>query len=142
MALRLIPALQRAEHALSAFIDAQTNLRLTPSDAFVLAHLATHGPSSVGQIYSAFGHKRSTLTSILNRLEDRELVTCTVHEVDKRSFLIDLTPRGEMIARDIYEKLVNLEAEILRAFPSRDQKNILELLSAVTAVTDEKRSAT
>lgn len=142
MTLALIPAIHRAAHAIAAYVDAETNMKITQSEAHILAHLAAHGSSSVGQIYSAFGHKRSTLTSILNRLEDRGLVTCTVHETDKRSFLIGLTPDGEILAHGIHRKLKELEEEILGAFSPRDQNSALWLLTAVTTVTNDLRSAT
>lgn len=132
--LTLIPAIHRASHAIAAFVDAEDKLEVTQAEAHILAHLAARGALSVGQIYVAFGHKRSTLTSILNRLEDRALVTCTVHETDKRSFLIALTPSGEVVAQEIYQKLKNLEDEIMGAFSPRDQKAALWLLAAVATV--------
>ncbi len=142
MPLTLIPAIQRASHAIAAFVDAETNLEISQAEAHILAHLAAQGSQSVGQIYTAFGHKRSTLTSILNRLEDRSLVTCTVNETDKRSFLIGLTPSGETLAHRIYQMLKDLEEEILGAFSPKDQKSALWLISAITTVTNERRPTT
>lgn len=142
MTLTFIPAIHRAAHAIAAYVDAKTKMQITQSEAQILAHLAAHGSSSVGHIYQAFGHKRSTLTSILNRLEDRELVTCTVNETDKRSFLIGLTPPGKVLAEVIYKKLEDLEEEILGAFSPGDQKSALRVLNAVTTVTTERNSAT
>lgn len=141
MPLLLIPAIQRASHAIAAFLDAE-ELDITQSEAHILAHLAAQGSQSVGQIYMAFGHKRSTLTSILNRLEDRSFVTCTVNETDKRSFLIGLTPSGEALAHSVYEKLKDLEDEILGALPPKDQNAALGLLTAITTLTSERRPPT
>lgn len=140
--LHLLPAIQRASHAISAFVDIHTRLRVTQSEAHILAQLAEREVLTVGQIHAAFGHKRSTLTSILNRLEDRGLVTCQVNAADKRSFLIGLTPPGETLARELHEKLENLEKEILDAFSARDQKSALWILAAATTVADRVESAT
>ncbi len=140
--LTLVPAIHRASHAIAAYVDTETRLEVTQAEAHILAYLATTGAASVGQINAAFGHKRSTLTSILNRLEDRALVTCTVHEADKRSFVIALTPEGQKLADRIHQILKALEDEILAAFSPRDQKSALWLLAAVTTVTDERSTPT
>jgi DNA-binding MarR family transcriptional regulator len=123
-------------------VDAETRLQITQAEAHILAHLASLGALSVGEIYEAFGHKRSTLTSILNRLEDRGLITCTVHESDKRSFLIALTPTGAKLAQRVYESLKDLEAEVLGAFSPADQKNVLRLLTGMTAIAGENTTTT
>ncbi len=134
MPLLLIPALHRAAHAIATFLDAEPDLEVTPAEAHVLAHLADHGDSTVGQIHVELGHKRSTLTSILNRLESRGLITCLVNAEDRRSFMIGLTPTGEMLARAVLEKLQELEHEIFGAFSPHDQKNALWVLTAVHTV--------
>jgi DNA-binding MarR family transcriptional regulator len=131
--LTLIPAIHRAAHAIGTFLEADRELPVTQAEAHVLAHLAAHGDSTVGQIHLEFGHKRSTLTSILNRLEARGLITCRVNESDRRSFLIGLTPGGQMLARDVLKKLSQVEEEVLEAFRPADGKNALGVLGAVTS---------
>lgn len=142
MTLTLVPAIHRAAHAIASFLDADPELKVTQAEAHILAHLSEHGDSTVGQIHLAFGHKRSTLTSILNRLEDRALITCRVHPNDRRSLVIGLTPAGEALAADVHQKLLDLEQEILGAFSARDQKNALWLLTAVKTVAEQSGPTT
>ena len=47
-----------------------------------------------GRCTAAFGHKRSTLTSILDRLEERRLIARTSDERDRRTFVVSLTKSG------------------------------------------------
>ena len=136
----LIPAIQRASHSITAFLDAAAP-EVTPADAQILAHLVVTGVSTVGQIHDAFGYKRSTLTSILNRLEERSLVTCRVNASDRRSFLIAVTPAGDGIGRMVRDKFVGLESEILGAFSPREQKSALLVLSALTAMVNDLTAA-
>lgn len=142
MSVILIPAIHRAAHSIETFLDADPHLGVTQAEAHVLAHLAAHGDSSVGQIHVEFGHKRSTLTSILNRLESRELITCKVNPRDRRSLMIGLTPHGESLAQTVLDRLERLEAEILAAFSPRDQKNALWVLTAVNTVVERGPAAT
>ena len=136
--LTLIPAIHRAAHAIAAYLDSDADLTVTQAEAHVLAHLSAGGDCTVGQIHEAFGHKRSTLTSILNRLEARDLITCRVNDSDRRSFLIGLTPSGQLLADRVLQKLSQLEEEILGAFSPRDQKSALRVLNAVNAVRDQE----
>lgn len=140
--LLLIPAIHRAAHAIATFLDADPDLAVTQAEAHVLAHLAARGRCTVGQIHAEFGHKRSTLTSILNRLEERSFITCQVNEADRRSLMIDLTPPGELLATAILKKLTELEQEILGAFSPRDQKTALWVLTVVNTVVDRQHTAT
>jgi DNA-binding MarR family transcriptional regulator len=140
--LTLIPAVHRAAHAIAAFLDSDGDLPVTQAEAHVLAHLSASGDCTVGQIHEEFGHKRSTLTSILNRLEARDLITCRVNDSDRRSFLIGLTPAGQLLADRVLEKLSQLEKEILGAFSPRDQKSALGVLSAVNSVGDQELAPT
>lgn len=142
MPIALISAIHRAAQRIAGFLDAQDDFEVTPAEAHILAHLVAHGNSTVGQIHLAYGHKRSTLTSILNRLEERSLITCQVNEADRRSLMIGLTPAGETLGRGIYEKLQELELEITTTFSSRDSRSALLVLAAFTKVTGEARTAT
>lgn len=142
MPVILIPAIHRAAHAIATFLGAEPYLGVTQAEAHVLAHLAAHGNSSVGQIHAEFGHRRSTLTSILNRLEEREMITCAVNPRDRRSLMIGLTPRGELLAHSVLAKVQDLEKEILRVFSPREQKTALEVLAAVTTVVESAPEAT
>ena len=140
--LALIPAIHRAAHAIGAFLEADAALPVTQAEAHVLAHLAARGRCTVGQIHAEFGHKRSTLTSILNRLEERALITCEVNESDRRSLTIGLTPSGAPLAQSIFDELLALEQEVLTAFSSRDQKSALWVLLAVKTVVEQDLAVT
>src|SRR5262252_3107859 len=73
--LKLIPALHHATHSVSVFLDRHSALGVTQAEAHILTHLWAEGESTVGQLHGAFGHRRSTLTSILDRLADRGLIS-------------------------------------------------------------------
>ena len=68
MALRLIPHIHRATHRIGMHIAGLDDPSVNQAEAHVLAHLASAGESTIGQVHRAFGHKRSTLTSILDIL--------------------------------------------------------------------------
>ena len=113
MTLKLIPAIHRVTHQVGLFLDRETDLRVTQAEAHILVHLGDHGASTVAELHRALAHKRSTLTSILDRLTARGLVTRDVSARDRRSFVIALTPEGRRLARRLQARLQALETAAL-----------------------------
>jgi len=108
----LVPALHRAVHAIALSLD-RTLGDLTQAEAHVLAHLAESGPSTVGQLHRAFGHRRSTLTSVLDRLEGRGHVRRELNPADRRTFTIVPTVSGKKAGRRARAALAQIESAAL-----------------------------
>jgi DNA-binding MarR family transcriptional regulator len=114
MRLELIFSIHRATHRIGLYIQRQAP-DLTQAEAHILCHLHEFGDSAVSGLHRAFAHKRSTLTSVLDRLDARGLVTRESSQKDRRSFVVGLTPSGKKKAAKIHRQLESLEAGVLRA---------------------------
>jgi len=130
MPLRFIPDVHRATHRIALYLEETADFDVNQAEAHVLAHLAAFGGSTVAEIHKAFAHKRSTLTSILDRLADRGLVTRQTTETDRRSFTIRLTPAGKKLAGKVYEHLRTFEDHVLRNVSHDDLRAFLRVLAA------------
>jgi DNA-binding MarR family transcriptional regulator len=86
----------------------------------VIALLADSGEHPVGELQRGLGHRPSTLTGILDRLEARALVRRELNGADRRSFLISLTRSGRQVARKVVDALRAIEAEASTRVSSRD----------------------
>ena len=107
-------ALQRAtHHTLQALSTALADLRLTPAETNVLANLAAGGALNVSQLSAETGTKPSTLTNILDRLEDRGYLSRELDAQDRRSFRLTLTTQGSVIAGRIGTAIADLENRAL-----------------------------
>ena len=131
MPLRLIPAIHRATHQIGLYLDRFEDLGVTQAEAHILAHLAASGDTTVADLHRAFGHKRSTLTSILDRLVARMLVTREVSEADRRSFVVRLTRTGTPLASTVLDRLSTLERRALAGVPKEAVTNLLAALARV-----------
>ncbi|MEO7095407.1 MAG: MarR family transcriptional regulator, partial [Polyangiales bacterium] len=111
MSLRLIPRLHRATHQVGVFLDhARDRFPITQAEAHVLSFLSERGgEATIADLHRSFGHKRSTLTSIVNRLEERGLVERAIHPEDRRSFVLTVTRDGSRLARSVLAALERLE---------------------------------
>jgi DNA-binding MarR family transcriptional regulator len=136
MTLRIVPAIHRATHAVALLLDQAADLSVTQAEAHVLSHLGDRGAATIGEIHKAFGHKRSTLTSVLDRLEARQLVTRGVNAEDRRSFVVSLTRQGRSLAAKVSAHLERLEADVRKRVSRTDLEAFHRVAAAVAELAE------
>lgn len=80
----------------------------------MLGFIQSNAPCPLGELVRVFGHKRSTLTSILDRFEERGLLRRRLSDDDRRSFVVVLTARGQRVASAARVVATSLEESIAR----------------------------
>jgi len=131
-ALRLILPVHRATHRVGLYLASRQRAALSQGESHILALLAASGgPMTVGQLHEGLAHKRSTLTSILNRLAARGLVTREVGKADRRTFVVATTAKGRRVARAIHQELVDLERAVAARVPEGDLRGFSRVLTAI-----------
>ncbi|MCP3104097.1 MarR family transcriptional regulator [Myxococcus sp. K15C18031901] len=88
------------------------------------------GDASLAELHAAFAHKRSTLTSYMDRLEAKRLVKRVAREEDRRSFQVLLTPSGRALAARVHRRLEALEALVQEHVGERDVEGLCKVLEA------------
>ncbi|HEY6150575.1 MAG TPA: MarR family winged helix-turn-helix transcriptional regulator [Gaiellaceae bacterium] len=130
----LIPATERAAHLIGLYLERQiAELRITQAEVHILAHLAKGGETSPNELHHLFGHKRSTLTSVLDRLEARGLTRRAINPDDRRSFIVSLTPPGKRAAATVAKAASALEQRIAARASGRDLDGFSATLAALEA---------
>lgn len=110
----IVPTLERATHTVALWIERSfRDLRLTQAEAHVLAYLAQHAPCSINDLHRSFGHKRSTLTSLLDRLEARGWIRRGAHPTSRRLVLVHLTDAGRGPGERVLAALRALDERVL-----------------------------
>jgi len=77
------------------------------------------------------GFRRSTLTSILDRLTDRGLITRAVGISDRRTFIVTPTVKGRTVAQRVHRRLTELERAVGRTVSAADLRGFLKVIAAV-----------
>jgi len=139
MSLRLVPPIHRATHRIGLYLAGLRASGLSQGEAHILAHLAKSSPASISQLHRGLAHKRSTLTSILDRLVERQLVTREVGAADRRTFIVTLTAKGQAVARRVHGHLLELERAVSRRVSDKEKAQFLKVLAIVE---DETRRRT
>ncbi len=131
MPLRLVHPVHRATHRIGLYLDDLRERGLTQGEAHILGLLAHCGRANLGDLHRGLAHKRSTLTSILDRLARRGLITRAVGETDRRTFVVRLTAKGRKLARRVQSHLSALERAVVRRVTTADIKGFNKVVAAL-----------
>jgi len=125
-----ITDIERGAHLIGDYLEPViAQLGVTQAEAHVLAQLDRSGSTAIGTLHHDFGRKRSTLTNVVDRLEQRGCVQRELNPSDRRSFLLHLTPEGQQAASAVTAAIERLEHELAARAGADD-------LAAITRVID------
>jgi DNA-binding MarR family transcriptional regulator len=131
MPLRLVPSVHRATHRIGLYLASLDEGGLSQGEAHILAQLAASGPAAIKELHRGLAHKRSTLTSILDRLVERGLITRDVGAADRRTFVITPTAKGRRAADRVHQHLVELERAVARRVTAAEVKAFRLVIAAL-----------
>ena len=132
----ILSGLHRSTRAVGLHLEAPCAAEgVSPAEGHVLSYLRSYGPCPVGALRSVFGHKPSTVTSMVTRLVERGLATRTPSGDDRRVVLLDLTREGVRAADRLRTRLAALESAIRARAKPRDLIGFQNVLAAIEAVS-------
>ena len=110
----------------------------------VLKVLAQRGPLVVKEIGCRLnGVSLSSLTRVLDRLEENEYIVRSLNREDRRSFRISLTPKGQKLAEAYQHKFELMAQGVLEALTPTERLILVELYAKVRSkLGDEDISLT
>jgi DNA-binding MarR family transcriptional regulator len=136
MPLRLIPEIHRATHRIGIYLENIPDLGITQGEAHILSHLAAFGDSTIAELHRGLAHRRSTLTSILDRLVARGFITRDTGAKDRRTFVVRSTKRGKKAAAEVYRKLAQLEGRALAKISREDLRSLNAALRSLEVAAE------
>lgn len=104
---------------------------LTGPQLAALKEIHRQGPVTAGSIAKAIHLSQGTVTGILRRLESRGLITRERGELDRRTTLINITPKGQSVLSQAPSLLQDNFLERLAGLETWEQTQILSTLQRV-----------
>jgi DNA-binding MarR family transcriptional regulator len=136
VALQFLSPIHKASRQISLFLrEEMKELGLDPGEGHLLSYLRRYGPCPIGELHRVFGYKRSTLTSMLDRLDARALTVRSVNPNDRRSVEVALTRKGRRAAERIQRLLEAFEGAVRRRIRAGDLDGFGKIMEAIAAVT-------
>jgi DNA-binding MarR family transcriptional regulator len=136
----LLRALELAGHAVDRHLSRKlAGIDLTEAEGHVIFHLVEIGPerlAGIPDLNLAFGMRPSTLTSVLDRLEKRRMITRKPNPDDRRSFLIGVTRVGRLAAARVAAMFEELEQSASSAVAERDLAGFHKVVTALRDACD------
>jgi DNA-binding MarR family transcriptional regulator len=129
MSLNLVHPVHRATHRIGLYLDDLRERGLTQGEAHILAMLDHSATAKIADLHRSLAHKRSTLTSILDRLAARGLITREVGKSDRRTFWVKLTAKGRTVAKRVGRHLSALEQSVLKRATAADLKGFKNVVA-------------
>ena len=136
-ALRAIRRLLRAAEMSEKQLAAATGL--TPSQLVVLQEVARHGETTAGAIAAAVQFSQATVTSLVDRLVERDFVVRSRRERDRRQVWVSLTPTGTATLSSAPDMMQDRFQDRFARLADWEQAMIVAMLERLTALLNADR---
>ena len=124
--------LRRAQIAVFQHFTATTGVAdITPGQFGVLTVINSNPGLSQTQLGNALGIDRSTVVTVIDRLESRDLVMRAPSPTDRRSHALRLSARGAALLAELEEMVRAHERHIARHLSPEDQALLVKLLDRI-----------
>jgi len=135
--LRYLSPIHKAARQVGVHMERQMEgTGLAPQEGHLLSYLRSYAPCPIAEVVTVFGLRGSTATAVLDRLEERGLMTRTPNPDDRRSFLLELTAEGKRVAEQVQELVEKLENAIARRITKEDEEGFRKVMAAIEAATN------
>src|ERR1700722_3692272 len=123
--------------AVAIFVEECRAWDLTPVQYAALVAIRTHPGIDATRLSSVIAFDRSTLGSVIERLEAKRYIERKPSHEDKRIKLLHLTKSGAALLRDIMPAVDRAQARMLQPLKPAERKTLMVLLTQLVDLNNE-----
>jgi DNA-binding MarR family transcriptional regulator len=123
--------------AVAIFMEECRAFDLTPVQYAALVAIQTHPGIDATRLSAVIAFDRSTLGSVIERLQAKGLIARAPSAQDKRVKLLTITRSGAAILREIVPSVDRAQARMLQPLKVADRKALMALLSQLVDLNNE-----
>ena len=123
--------------AVALFMEECRAHDLTPVQYAALIAIRTHPGIDATRLSAVIAFDRSTLGSVIERLQAKQLIERKPAAEDKRVKLLHLTRSGAALLRDIMPSVDRAQARMLQPLKPTDRKTLMVLLTQLVDLNNE-----
>lgn len=112
-------------------------LGMGPQDVRGLLWLGAQGPSLMSTFAKGVGVPLSTATHLANRLLEKEVITRSRSDEDRRVVHVRLSPAGERLYGKIFKQRASRSRDLLGKLNEPEQKQIVALMQKLLCPEDQ-----
>ncbi len=106
---------------------------LTVAQSRVLYMLVEYGDQSQAELQQHLYIKGSTMNGIIDSLLNKDLVSKTDSDVDKRAKIISITEKGRLLDQNLWNDLDKKEMEYIEGFSKEEMALLMTWLKKIKA---------
>ncbi|WP_024516700.1 MarR family transcriptional regulator [Bradyrhizobium sp. Tv2a-2] len=123
--------------AVAIFVEECKDIDITPVQYAALVAIQTHPGIDATRLSAVIAFDRSTLGSVIERLETKGQIERKAANDDKRVKLLYLTRAGSKLLRDILPAVDRAQARMLEPLKAGDRKLLMALLAQLVDRNNE-----
>ena len=123
--------------AVAIFMEECRSFDLTPVQYAALIAIHTHPGIDATRLSAVIAFDRSTLGSVIERLETKKLIERKPSPDDKRVKLLYLTKSGATLLRDVTSSVERAQARMLQPLKPADRRALMALLEQLVDLNNE-----
>ena len=123
--------------AVSIFVEECRAFDLTPVQYAALVSIHTHPGIDATRLSAVIAFDRSTLGSVIERLQAKGLIERAASAEDKRVKLLTITKAGAALLRDVVPSVERAQARMLQPLKAADRKTLMMLLTQLVDLNNE-----
>ena len=108
------------------------------SDFAILEALLHKGPQTVRELGRRIDLTSGSMTTAIDRLEARDLVTRVDHATDRRAWVIHLTPKGEALITKVFAGHRDAMERAMRGLSKTERAILTDLLKRLGTTAEEQ----
>lgn len=130
--LKLTTVLFRAMQNIEAVIKKDiSSYQLNTSEFGVLELLYNRGKQPIQSIANRLLMANSSMTYVIDKLENKNMISRTIDDVDRRITMVDLTETGHQFFSSIFPNHVNTLKEIYQSLSEEELVNLIDSLKKI-----------
>jgi MarR family transcriptional regulator, lower aerobic nicotinate degradation pathway regulator len=114
--------------AVAVFLEECRDFDLTPLQYATLSALDRFGPMDQVTLGGVTALDRTTIIVVLRKLEERELITRTISDKDRRANIVVITKAGLQLVRGVSPSVLNAQKSMLSPLNARERTQLIALL--------------
>ncbi|MFC4624107.1 MarR family winged helix-turn-helix transcriptional regulator [Daeguia caeni] len=133
----------RRAHQISwaIFLDECAEFALTPVQYAALVAIQAYDGCDATRLSSLIAFDRSTIGSVLDRLEKRNLIIRRPSPTDRRQRLISLTQEGKDLLENCKEAVERVQNRIVGVLSREERETFLKLMKRIVHLNNDVTSA-
>ena len=108
------------------------------SDFAILEALLHKGPQPVRELARRIDLTSGSMTTAIDRLETRHLVTRADHATDRRAWVIHLMPKGEALITKVFAGHQDAMERAMRGLSKTERATLTDLLKRLGTTAEEQ----